>query len=116
VGDNERAVRAFQHAMELAPDDTKIQTALGTLLCRLPNRHRQAEEVLLAVLEADPNCIDALVQLGLLYKRFGRKSDAHDIFVRLEALNPQGPKTRAAIAEIEPQAPRKNWFARLFGK
>ncbi len=69
-GSYRQAVREYRNGLRLCPDDTNLANSLGVALAGM-NRHREAIDCFLQVLEQDPDNFMALVNLGYGYQAVG---------------------------------------------
>jgi tetratricopeptide (TPR) repeat protein len=86
------AVRVAEGRLRL-----RARLLLARAFLKHPEKEREAEKELQAVLEADPEHLDAHFHLGTIYKRRGWKSRASSMFRKVLELN---PSHREAIAEL----------------
>jgi len=68
IGDNKRALEAYENLVKVAPDDLDIRFALAGLY-EATGAYDRAHEHLAKVLERDPKYIEALVQMGRVESR-----------------------------------------------
>jgi tetratricopeptide (TPR) repeat protein len=99
----------------------RARVMLARALVKNPNWVHQAEEVLQAVVQDEPNHLEAHFELGSLYKERGLKSRALASFRRVLDLNPEHQRAAEAIVEmgdIGPDAPQESGglLRKLFGK
>jgi tetratricopeptide (TPR) repeat protein len=106
-GDYERAVKAFQQAVTLAPKDAEIHAALGRSLARLPGRGKHAEQVLVRAMEMAPESVAVTLDLARLYERYGRKADARALYLKVVALDPSHPEAGRALEALGPSERRR---------
>lgn len=98
----------------------RARVILARALVKNPNWIHQAEEVLQAVVQDEPNHQEAHFELGSLYKERGLKSRALASFRRVLDVNPEHERAAAAIADLgdvgtEP-TPEGGLLRKLFGK
>jgi tetratricopeptide (TPR) repeat protein len=99
----------------------RARVILARALVKNPNWIHQAEEVLQAVVQDEPNHQEAHFELGSLYKERGLKSRALTSFRRVLDINPEHERAAAALAEMgdvgTEQTPDSGGLLRkLFGK
>lgn len=99
----------------------RARIMLARALVKNPNWIHQAEEVLQAVVQDEPNHQEAHFELGLLYKERGLKSRALASLRRVLDLNPQHERAVEAIGTLGDVAPETQQesgglLRKLFGK
>jgi tetratricopeptide (TPR) repeat protein len=94
------AIALLEEAMALSSGRlrTRARLLLSRALLKYPDREKQAEKELQAVVQEDPSQADAHYLLGALYKRRGLANRAAAMLNRALELN---PRHRAARAELE---------------
>jgi hypothetical protein len=100
------AIRKLEDALELAPG-SKVNQSLRVLLAHAtgknPKWQKRAEEMLLSVIQENPNAPDAHLELGALYKRAGLKARAAAQFRTVLQLRPADPLAEAELAGLNAQ-------------
>jgi serine/threonine protein kinase len=100
------AIRKLEDALPLAPG-TKVSQSLRVLLAHAtgknPKWQKRAEEILLSVIQENPNAPDAHLELGALYKRAGLKVRAAAQFRAVLQLRPADPLAEAELAGLNAQ-------------
>jgi tetratricopeptide (TPR) repeat protein len=91
-GKHEEAIKAFDKAVQLRPDDAGLWTRLGNILLEL-QRYDHALLSLQHILKLDPNRQDAAYKSGVLLHQFGRFEEALAHFDRCDALLPNHAPT-----------------------
>jgi tetratricopeptide (TPR) repeat protein len=93
------AVRYFQWALQLRPDNPPVLVNLATCYNQL-GRNSDAEKALTAALRLDPNSAPAHLNLGLLLGELARFSQAAAEFQAVLRLDPNSPVAAYNLAEI----------------
>jgi len=110
-----------------------VRVAQGRLLARArlllakaflkhPEKEREAEKELQALLEADAGHGEALFHLGTIYRRRGWKARASSTFRKVLELEPSHREAIAALASLEAKpgpdqaADARGLLKKLFGK
>ena len=98
------AIRLFESAIPRAEGAVKQQARvlLARAYAKNPGWVKQGEELLLAVLREEPDHLDALLQLGRIYKGQGLRSRALSTLRRVLDLDPAREEARGLIAELGP--------------
>jgi hypothetical protein len=98
------AIRLFESAIPRAEGAAKQQARvlLARAYAKNPGWVKQGEELLLAVLREEPDNLDALLQLGRIYKGQGLRSRALSTLRRVLDLDPAREEARGLIAELGP--------------
>ena len=96
-GDLPEAVRQFQLAVELDPDDALLRLSLGMAHDRAGDP-RAALPELEAALRLDPALTQAHYVLGTLLERGGRDAEAIDRFTAAVAQDPESVETQLRLA------------------
>jgi tetratricopeptide (TPR) repeat protein len=100
--------------MEPPRHQNRGRILLARAYAKNPNWLRKAEEQLQDVLRTDPQHVDALFQLGLLYKAQGLAARAQGLFRRVIEIKPDH---RDAVAELAAGGPAGGGLLkRLFGR
>ncbi|QIB64739.1 XrtA/PEP-CTERM system TPR-repeat protein PrsT [Kineobactrum salinum] len=86
-GDTWAAEESFAAAREKAPDSVYVNTAWARYLLGQKNAVDEARELLLAVVETDPEYAEAWSTLGDIYHVGGQFEDARDAYTRATELN-----------------------------
>jgi tetratricopeptide (TPR) repeat protein len=84
--------------MEPPRHQNRGRILLARAYAKNPSWLRKAEEQLQDVLRADPQHVDALFQLGLLYKAQGLQARAQGLFRRVVELKPDHKDAAAEVA------------------
>ena len=96
------AIRLFESAIPRAEGGLRQRARI--LLARAYAKNsgwiKQGEELLLAVLREEPDNLDALVQLGRIYKGQGLRSRALSTLRRVLELNPAHAEARQLVGEM----------------
>ena len=98
------AIRLFESAIPWAEGALKQQARilLARAYAKNPGWVKQGEELLLAVLREEPDNLDALLQLGRIYKGQGLRSRALSTLRRVLELSPAHGEARHLIADLGP--------------
>ncbi len=97
----ERAERHYRRALELDPLHSETLYALAVLYVYELERPREAEELLVRLLEREKKNADALFLLGNVYYGAGRLEEALSLFRRLEGLGLPEDRRRQAAENIK---------------
>ena len=73
LGDNESAISAYRHALQLDQDFAVVRFQLARLL-QLKGQNREAEQELVQALDAVPTYAEATLELAMLRRRLGRRA------------------------------------------
>jgi tetratricopeptide (TPR) repeat protein len=87
LGDNEGAMSAYRHALELDQDFAAVRFQLARLL-QAKGQMREAEFELLSALDAVPTYTDATLELAALRRDRGRPADALPLLIELVERDP----------------------------
>jgi tetratricopeptide (TPR) repeat protein len=82
LGDTDGAISAYRHALQLDQDFAVVRFQLARLL-QFKRHNRDAEQELVAALDAVPTYAEATLELATLRRRLGRPSDALTLLVDL---------------------------------
>jgi tetratricopeptide (TPR) repeat protein len=98
------AIRLFESAIPRAEGALKQQARilLARAYAKNPGWVKQGEELLLWVLREEANNLDALLQLGRIYKGLGLRSRALSTLRRVLELAPANEEARHLIADLGP--------------
>ena len=91
LGQTERALEAYAHAVKLDPSAVSAWAGRGALYSA-KGQFDLAEEAFKRVLALKPDDIDSLEKVGILYHIKGKKSEVVDVYQKLRTLD----QTRAA--------------------
>jgi tetratricopeptide (TPR) repeat protein len=105
LGQAEKALRAGQEAINLAPQSPHIRLMVAGLLNRL-GRFADAEQQLTIVVQAVPNNPDALFQLGVARHYLGKRDEAIAAFRQALQANGNYRPAREALEALGAQPPR----------
>jgi curved DNA-binding protein CbpA len=96
------AIRLFESAIPRAEGELRQQARilLARAYAKNPGWVKQGEELLLAVLREEPDNLDALLQLGRIYKGQGLRSRALSTLRRVLELNPAHAEARQLVGEL----------------
>jgi tetratricopeptide (TPR) repeat protein len=107
VGDLERASTSYRQAVALAPNDLAMRTALATSLMQLGN-YSEAENVCRGSIRAArgdrSQQANAYAQLGEVFSRSGRASDALSAYYKASELAPTDPVLARGLATCAARA------------
>ncbi|MGH7663602.1 MAG: tetratricopeptide repeat protein [Gemmatimonadaceae bacterium] len=115
LGDTDAAIAAYHHAIELDPDLAAVRFELARLLIAR-DRHRDAEQELVAALNAVPTYGDATLELSRLRRRSGRARDALDLLIELLQRDPYHLEALHTLGETLLEAGRDSDAAEAFGR
>ncbi len=99
------------------PAMQKGRVLLARAYARNAHWIKQAEELLLLVIQEDPRNADAHFQLGQIYKSQGFRSRALHSFQKVLELDPEHAEARAEVSQLDTDAPpaeRGGFLRRLF--
>jgi hypothetical protein len=101
------AVALLEEAVPLATSilKSKARLLLARICVKYPDRLKQAERELLAVVQEDPDQVEAYVLLGTLYKQQGLAARAAGHLRKALQLNPKHRTAQAELAELAPAEP-----------
>jgi curved DNA-binding protein CbpA len=96
------AIQLFEAAIPRAEGALKQQARvlLARAYAKNPGWVKQGEELLLAVLREQPDDVDALLQLGRIYRAQGLRSRALNTLRRVLELDPAQDEARSLIASL----------------
>jgi cellulose synthase operon protein C len=87
LGDNEGAITAYRHALELDSDFAVVRFQLAKLL-QAKRLNREAEQELVAALDAVPTYAEATLELAALRRRMSRPNEALPLLIELLQRDP----------------------------
>jgi tetratricopeptide (TPR) repeat protein len=101
------AVALLEQAVPMATGLLKSRSRLllARICVKYPDRLKQAEKELQAVVQEDPEQVEAYVLLGSLYKQQGLAARAAGHFRKALQLNPRHRTAQAELLELAPAAP-----------
>ncbi|HYD51153.1 MAG TPA: tetratricopeptide repeat protein [Gemmatimonadaceae bacterium] len=98
LGDVEGAIASYRHSLQLDHDVAAVRYRLARLL--LSKGHgREAEQELLAALDAVPTYAEAMLELSALRRRAGRPQDALNLLVDLLHQDPYHLESLLVLGE-----------------
>ena len=115
LGDNEGAIAAYRHALELDHDFAVVRFQLATML-QAKGQDREAEQELVSALEAVPTYAEATLALALLRRRLGRPNDALDLLIELLHRDPYHFDALIALGETLLGLERKREAVQAFAR
>jgi tetratricopeptide (TPR) repeat protein len=98
LGDNEGAISAYRHALELDQDFAVVRFQLARLL-KVKGQLREAEYELVAALDAVPTYAQATLELAALRRLGGRPADALTLLIELVQRDPYHFDALLALGE-----------------
>jgi tetratricopeptide (TPR) repeat protein len=98
LGDNESAIMAYRHALQLDQDFAVVRFQLARLL-QLKGQHRDAEQELVLALDAVPTYAEATLELATLRRQLGRPGDSLTLLVELLQRDPYHLEALLALGE-----------------
>jgi tetratricopeptide (TPR) repeat protein len=98
LGDNESAIMAYRHALQLDQDFAVVRFQLARLL-QGKGQNREAEQELMAALDAVPTYAEATLELAALRRRLGRPGDSLTLLVELLQRDPYHLDALLALGE-----------------
>jgi tetratricopeptide (TPR) repeat protein len=98
LGDNEGAILAYRHALQLDQDFAIVRFQLARLL-QGKGLQREAEQELVAALDAVPTYAEATLELAGLRRRLGRSAEALTLLVDLLQRDPYHFDALIALGE-----------------
>ena len=113
LGDIDGAIAAYRHALTLDADFAAVRFDLARLLMQR-ERWGEAEEELLAALDAVPTYAEATLELATLRRMSGRQEDAVDSLVDLLQRDPYSFDALIALGESLIELGRKQDAATAF--
>jgi tetratricopeptide (TPR) repeat protein len=87
LGDNEGAISAYRHALQLDSDFAVVRFQLARLL-QAKGQNREAENELVEALEAVPTYAEATLELATLRRRLHRAAEALPLLIELLQRDP----------------------------
>src|SRR6185437_5509459 len=99
-GEYYQALRAFEKANDLCPDDTEILTQMGVLLCLHLNRMDDAIPLLQKALASQKAPADAYFALANLLQKRERCAEAEETVKRGLELFPDDPRLHETLRAI----------------
>ena len=87
LGDNEGAIAAYRHALQLDQDFAIVRLQLAILL-QAKGQNREAEQELVGALDAVPTYAEATLELATLRRRLGRAAEALALLIDLLQRDP----------------------------
>lgn len=81
----------------------RAQFSLARAYRKNPKWVKQAEDLLLGVIQADPGLVEALLELASLYEEKGIKSRALSMYRKALEVDPAHAEARAAVRRLEPE-------------
>jgi tetratricopeptide (TPR) repeat protein len=115
LGDNESAISAYRHALQLDHDFAVVRFQLALLL-QLKGLVREAEVELVAALDAVPTYAEATLELATLRRRLGRSNDALALLVELLQRDPYHLDALLALGETLLTMNRKRDAVQAFAR
>jgi tetratricopeptide (TPR) repeat protein len=98
LGDNEGAISAYRHALQLDSDFAIVRFQLAKLL-QLKGQAREAELELIAALDAVPTYAEATLELATLRRKAGRAAEALPLLIELLQRDPYHFDALIALGE-----------------
>jgi cytochrome c-type biogenesis protein CcmH/NrfG len=99
------------------PLRSRARLLLARIGLKYPDRLKQAERELLAVVQEEPEQVEAYVLLGGLYRQQGLAARAAAHYRKALELNPLHRTAQAELAELLPEPEGKEGvLKKLFGK
>lgn len=117
-GDHDRAVKALERAILLAPENPRLHMALGHSLAHIPNQRRRAEAILLQCTTMSPFAVQPIVDLANIYIETGRTDEAREMLKRAVSLKPNDKLVRelqSNMSQVEKRG-ASHLFRRFFQK
>jgi tetratricopeptide (TPR) repeat protein len=98
LGDNEGAIAAYRHALELDHDFAVVRFQLALLL-QAKGQQREAEAELVAALDAVPTYAEAALELAMLRRRLNRPAESVPLLIDLLQRDPYHCEALIALGE-----------------
>jgi tetratricopeptide (TPR) repeat protein len=98
LGDNEGAISAYRHALQLDADFAIVRFQLAKLL-QTKGQLREAEQELVAALDAVPTYAEATLELATLRRKANRASEALPLLIELLQRDPYHFDALIALGE-----------------
>jgi len=99
AGQMDKALEAFRNAWEIAPDSSTAQNAYGYTLTITTRRYAEAEELIAAALEQDPQNAAIMDSMGWVLYKQGRVAEARVWFEQAWGLM-EDPEIAAHLGEL----------------
>jgi tetratricopeptide (TPR) repeat protein len=96
-----RAAEFFKIAARLSPHNAIYLTHLFFALAKIPRKLKEAEEVILKVIELEPRNSEHYLRLGQLYIRGRMKIRAKNAFEQALRLDPRNKEVREELNKLE---------------
>jgi len=93
-----QAIEQFQDLLDLDPDRMDIKVSLAETLWR-DGRREQAATVAGEILETLPECLKAILLLGIVLMEKGRTKQARAVLAEARGVDPDGMQSRAFFGE-----------------
>ena len=100
-GSLQGAIDNFTLAIQLKPDNTSYLSYLSLAYSKVPDKMKEAEEVLLKAIKLEPFNADLHTNLGLIYIKAGLKKKAQSSFLKALRLDPQHDKAKKGLEQIK---------------
>ena len=106
-GQYRQAIEEFRHLLELEPnrDRLDIKVSLAETLWR-DGRREQAAEMARQVLQTTPDCLKAILLLGMIQIEKGRESEGRAILAKARNLDPENKMAQALFGAHSPLPPQ----------
>jgi superkiller protein 3 len=113
LGDNDGAITAYRHALALDNDFAIVRYELARLL-RAKGQIREAEQELIAALDAVPTFAEATLELAQVQRKDSRPNDALVLLIDLLQRDPYNLEALIALGETLVEAGRRADAATAF--
>jgi len=115
IGETDRAIQAYQIALNLAPNCFEINYELGRLLWRI-GKHQEALPLFQTATQINPLSYQAWSDLGTTYHVLGNGEEAIKCMEKSLEISPDRADTLASLAVIYAEQKNKEAAQKLFEK
>lgn len=102
-GDLDRAIRAFQSALRIRPQDAEFHAALARAFAQSYGFNLQTVEEFTKAIELQPESADYQAELGLFYLKHNRLEEAKAHILRSLKIDPNNNAGKKAMEKLEKQ-------------
>lgn len=99
-GNFHEAIRLFKLCSDISPENAKYWSYLSLAYTKLPDGFKDAEEALRKAIFLEPENVDHIVNLGLIYLKLGEKKLASEQFRKALSIDPNNLKAKKGLEKI----------------